>query len=803
VGGGGIELGIRPEAPGEVVCRAGNRHGAQQALCRLRPRVRVEGDEFEWTPSGTAPEGQGAVALVARDGRLALRFALVSREPGILDLSLEISPEGRGRRSVDSCAIEVDFLPRGLPLPAEDEELLDDCCVPHLVPKPGLVMADMIFRSPAIAVRKAERALALLPDLDSLARSRPAPWALDFDRRGPRGVPRLWLGLAHCRPHGHVYFQHLPEREIEIPREGVALRGQLIASATAGDDFGRRVQRFLWQRYGTRRYRAVSPQVLSFDDSGRAALARLFERDDLYFEFDHQGARCAGVAAHACTSRRRQRPLGALATRVASPLHGLGIRLWLDALNLFGLSCGADDLLHWCLDNLGIPFIAESQFGSWFNNLRTAYGARVLAERWGDQRLSEQAGCIKRLALSAPVEDGIFAAVCSFPGGRVWWHRGTLAFRAIDDYHTPDQATTGTMMLRWYRDIEPDARLLAMARGLGHFFAKHQLPSGAVPAWIEGGSHRHLPRLLESASTAGPLMFMATLASLDDDERWLASARRMADFIERSVLPDHRWYDYETFFSCSRQRRPPRDPRTGVLPQSTQSKWWAAEGARLLARVTGEARYRELLLRCLDDLLWHQQVWDAPYLSIDTFGGFGSMNTDAEWNDARQGCIAPVLLDSYLETRDPHHFERGVAALRACYTTMLHPAMREVAAGNMVRYRERDRGAIYENYAHLGFDRVCAGYLEPDWGAGTAAYATAHAAHFYGDLFVDLDPGHAFGLNGCSVLSLERVGDEVRLELASQLVEPADLRVVIRGADRCTRLVVNGARHSFQAFERR
>ncbi len=142
--------------------------------------------------------------------------------------------------------------------------------------------------------------------------------------------------------------------------------------------------------------------------------------------------------------------------------------------------------------------------------------------------------------------------------------------------------------------------------------------------------------------------------------------------------------------------------------------------------------------------------------------------------------------------------EMGVAFL---FAPSLHPAMREVAPGNMARYRERDRGAIYENYAHLGFDRVCAGYLEPDWGAGTAAYATAHATHFYGDVFVDLDLGHAFGLNGCSVSGFECARDEVRLELTSQFADPADLRLVVRGGGPHTELVVNGVRCSFEGFE--
>ncbi len=771
--------------------------GDRRMLCEVSCSALVDGREVEWQWSNPDNGEAGETVFIAQGAGLELKLAAELLNGPLLDLDLRI--ESKESRVINKLAIHVDFLPSGFE--ENGPELLDDCHVPHLVPRPGLVMADMVFRSPAVVLKKGRMALALLPDLNCLGESRSAPWALDFDLKGPLGVPRITLSLVQHSLDHHVYFREEPESTIEIPEEGSRLSCHLMTSGQADDDFHRRVQAFLWERYGVANYHAVKPQVMSLDESAREAMNRLFKREDLYFEFEYRGERCAGVAAHACTTKKELKALGPLATRVMSPLHGISIVLWLKALNFFSLSRGADGFLFRTLHNQGIPFIAESQFMSWFNNLRTAYGARILANKWGDERLVEQADLIKNLALSAPVEDGIFSAICTFPRGKVWWHRGTLSFKAIEDYHTPDQATTGYIMLKWYRDIEQDPALMDMARGLGGFFAKHQLPSGAVPAWIQGHTHRPLPRLLESASTAGPMMFMAMLASLDRDEKWLHSAGRMADFITREVLPDHKWYDYETFYSCSKQRKDPRDPRTGVLPQNTMSKWWAAEGARILAEITGEEKYFNLLLKCLDDLLWHQQVWDAPYISINTFGGFGSMNTDGEWNDARQGCIAPVLMDAYLLTGDPHHFQRGVAALRSCYTTMLHPAMREVAPGNMAHYRESDRGAVYENYAHLGYDSVCAGYLEPDWGAGTAAYATAHASKFYGDVFIDLDREQAFGVNGVAVKGLEREGDIVRLKTEAMVEDMREPRVVIKGAGPNVKLLITGTEHPHDKFQ--
>jgi len=176
------------------------------------------------------------------------------------------------------------------------------------------------------------------------------------------------------------------------------------------------------------------------------------------------------------------------------------------------------------------------------------------------------------------------------------------------------------------------------------------------------------------------------------------------------------------------------------------------------------------------------------------------MNTDAEWNDARQGIIAPVLLDAYRATGDPHYFQRGVAAVRACYITMLHPAMKEVAPGNMVYYRDSDYGSIYENYAHNGFDRVIWGYLEPDWGAGTAVYASAHAMKFYGDLFVDLKRDNAFGINGCNVKKLQREGSRIKLDVEFIPKVTDDPQIVVDGAAPETIIEINGKVTSFNNF---
>ena len=762
-------------------------------IAELGVSVLCGSKEVDWKWQEPAGSHDAKIELKASSDGLELELTVSGAgDPVKVDLTLH----SRKNLELNACRINLDFMPGAGTDPASQN--LDYCHVQHLVPKPGMVIADAVFRSPAIAVRKQGMALALLPDLACMAKERRSPWALDFDRIGPKGAARLSLAVLNYRVVKHVYFVGDAQKTIEVPESGLKLSAHLLACADEGADFPRHVQQFLWTRYGSANYAAVKPQVLGLDELGQEAMSRLFKRDDLYFEFEHQGAKRAGLAAFAATTAKPQKPVPPWSTAFMSLFNAVGLNFVLVAGNVIGISPWTDDLIRNQVHGGGIKLIPQAWFTSWFNNLRTAYGARWLAEKWGDKMIMERADRIKALALSAPVEDGIFHSICFFPKGRVWWKRGTITFSPIQDFHTPDQATTGYMMLRWFKDIDPDPALLDMARGLGKFFKKHQLASGAVPAWIKGKTLEPINRLLESASTAGPMMFMAMLAAADKDESAAASAGRMADFILREVIPEQKWFDYETFYSCTRQPRKCRDQRSGMYPANSMSMCWAAEGARILYELTGEPRFLELLQRSLDALLWRQQVWDNPTRSINTFGGFNSMNTDAEWNDARQGMIAPVLMDCYRVFGEPEYFERGVGALRSCYTTMLHPALREVAPGNMVHYRETDRGAVYENYAHTGYDRVIAGYQMPDWGAGTAAFATAHSLKFYGDVFVDLKFGHAFGVNGCVVKSFERQGALMKLQTETLVPGLPELTVKVRGASDNTRLLLNGKDHAFE-----
>ncbi|HEY9594342.1 MAG TPA: hypothetical protein VHE79_07690, partial [Spirochaetia bacterium] len=360
------------------------------------------------------------------------------------------------------------------------------------------------------------------------------------------------------------------------------------------------------------------------------------------------------------------------------------------------------------------------------------------------------------------------------------WVNGTNVFRYTRFHHTPDAAITGWWMLAVDEHLEPSAPFAARAAALGDFLLGAQRPSGAIPTWVDAARDaRATGPLAECASSAAAGMFLARLAARGGREAHRAAARRVAEFLIARVFPGNEWYDTEVFFSCS--RKPPgwRDPVTGIPPQGTLSMSWAAGMLLELFAQTGEDRYLRYGRAVLDRLLLFQQVWDAPFLSYDTRGGFGVMNTDAEWSDARQASFAPLLMGWYDVTGEPELFQRGVAALRASFTLMHTDGV--------------DHGALPENYGHAGRDRHIQGYIMPDWGAGTACSTAALVRSRWGDLFVDARRGRAFGIDGCRVTGA--VFGPTSIALTVERLGDAPLLVRIGGAEESEReIVVNGAR---------
>jgi hypothetical protein len=503
------------------------------------------------------------------------------------------------------------------------------------------------------------------------------------------------------------------------------------------------VVRFLWRAYGEANLGSLGPQTIPFDRCARLAFDNTLRVYRLWRGFSLSGRECGGICARIMRSSldAGSAPLpGDTTLSVAAnylTTRTLSVR---DKLALIKATASG---IH--------PHLLNTIF---FNNVRTSFGMAYYGRRWNDPDLQAKARAIWSLAMAAPAPQGILPSVFTADPLHPRWVNGTNIFRYTDQYHTPDAAVTGWWMLATDKYLGTDAPFAVRCSALGDFFLRIQRPSGAIPTWVsvrKDGSTAAATALAECAGSAAAGMFLAALAANGGRPEHREGARRIADYIIERVFPSHEWFDTEVFYSCSRKPLGWRDPVTGAPPQGTLCVSWAAELFREMFLSTRLAVYRDYGRAAIDILLLYQQIWDAPFLSVDTRGGFGVMNTDAEWNDARQAGFATMLMEWYPITGEPELFQRGVSALRAAFTLM--------------HAEGEDRGAFSENYGHAGRDAHIQGYVMPDWGAGTACSAAALAQLRWGDLYVDTTRRRAFGINGCQIVSAAFDDDCVSLDV--------------------------------------
>ena len=68
-----------------------------------------------------------------------------------------------------------------------------------------------------------------------------------------------------------------------------------------------------------------------------------------------------------------------------------------------------------------------------------------------------------------------------------------------------------------------------------------------------------------------------------------------------------------------------------------------------------------------------QASWQPHYIPIKALGGFGVLNADGEWNDARQSLFSELIIKYGQELDNKEYIQRGLAALRASFVMMYSP----------------------------------------------------------------------------------------------------------------------------------
>ncbi|MFB3902612.1 MAG: hypothetical protein ACE15E_04110 [Acidobacteriota bacterium] len=585
------------------------------------------------------------------------------------------------------------------------------------------VFPDWSWKAPATILYKGNLGLALVPGVTDLVSNntwRHCNLTMDLDAR-PEDGPAFSFGLAPTRPHRHSAFKHIPGQRALIPAGRSRYAYCLLALPEVPSDQAHRpLVQFLWERFG-------HPNLLGADAAQKHTFSEWRRKtwhtyaDQQWWEFERNGVPC-----------------GSIRIEVGDPQNG-----W---------------------------------FCAWWNSLHSTFGMARYAMNQKDSAVRDKAGKILNLALDAPVNQGAFPVVfleTAMKGQH--WQRDHFFGGIGECYHAFDMAWMGYWLLRWHKEVDPkDDRIMPRCIQLGDFLCRQQQATGFIPSYFnEDLSVRANTRLnQESSEPAGCAVFLVELYKSTGNQKYLQAAIKAMEYIEKYIIPEQKWFDFETFLSCSRKPYDFYDPITGQNPQNNMGTIQAAKAYLALFDATKESRFLDLGMNVLDYLSLTQQVWSHPLMSPNLVGGFTTQNTDAEWSDARQAYCAVVYLDYFDRTGKREYLERGIGALRAGFAV-----------------------APYENWAHTGFHDDPGALSGFHWGQGTAMAAVEQVWDRFGDVFADARAGWGYGVNGCTVRDFAVKGRSISMRIDTKLKWDQPLRIVFRDAPEGTSTIrVNGSK---------
>jgi hypothetical protein len=632
---------------------------------------------------------------------------------------------------------------------------------PHLTPEPGYVIAQHVFRSPAIIAARGKRTMVLVPDLELVGQLPGNPWFMDLD--APAG--RCWIGMTNTDTKGHVGYVKRPGMTFAAGEVELAFYLALYDDNEKPCNPWAKVTQFFWERNARPLYAKGEPNRVPLDTYVRHTYNWAFNSlgKTMWQEFDFNGKHVGGVKSHVNYTE---------SPNYTGPWYQRKHKaIWNQA---------------------------------WFSSMRCASGLARWARHTQDKELLRKATLTKELVLSAPMKDGLFPSVVRVdndmvnidgkkyarprPWSEAYWINSDRLPRGygIDNrwYHLLDSSWTCLLMLRWHEEIEQDSRLLDYARIYAEKLITQQDSKGFYPAWLHPDTLQPTPFMSQTPETAMSVTFLLKLAEITGEKKYCDSALKAMDALLLEVIPDGRWEDFESYGSCSSLGRKThvgkKFARNNMYKQNNFCMFWTAEALLEAYLTTGKQEYLKWGRRTLDELAMTQQVWQPPFIYVPALGGFGVMNFDAEWNDSRQSLFAEIYMRYYRETGDTQLFERGVAAIKAAFIMMYCPENTHTKAQyekRMPFFGKEDYGFMMENYGHGGRTNKQGGgigrFTIYDWGCGAASEGRTRIYDHFGDVYIDRKRKQGFGIDSIAV----KLSDDgwVLTDLASS---PRDVRVV-------------------------
>lgn len=621
----------------------------------------------------------------------------LTAEEDVLDVQTRLTI--KAKITLWSVEDRYDFLPPKNPGDNADSGPLDFVWSQNLKSEPDDLIPSNSFKSPVVIMQQGAVLAALMPNLSS---RHVEVRALDLDvTSGPH--PWMAFGAIPSEPHGHSFFRRASAATVPPIGNTVNYHYAIVLSAQPAKLGYRRIVRRLWQQMGhpallhseSEQQNALRPELNSFATWRHEAWENYADR--IFKSFSCGSRQCGTLSSNRSFN--------------GDWSHGE----------------------------------ADGWFNAWFETLRTAYGWYLHGRATNDAQMMAKAESILTLSLSSPQKEGAFSSI--YLVGQHKWLPGDGWAGYADSFHAFSMSWTAYWMLRWAEDLTPQrkAEVLRFVRPYGDFLLAHQQKTGVIPSWYRADSLQPRSELRDfNAETAPSALFLVTLGISSGDIRYTKAAERAMQFIDRQVVPRQRWFDFETFLSCSPKPYDFYDRWTAQYPRNNLAEIQAPQALLSLFHATGNGAYLEHGSRELDYLLLTQQVWNNPQFTPQLLGGFTTQNSDAEWSDARQGYAATVLIDYYFATGNTEYLERGIAAARSTFAV-----------------------APWENWAHAGYLDEPGALTGFHWGTGSAMTSVEIIQPKLGDAFIDLVAGKGVGFDECTIRDLEIQSESISFYIAS------------------------------------
>ncbi|MEE0203155.1 MAG: hypothetical protein U0I51_21780 [Muricomes sp.] len=593
---------------------------------------------------------------------------------------------------------------------------------PHLTPQKGYVAARHVFRTPAVIFQDNCRTLAVIPDVRTTA-SQSVPCYLDMDAVNQT----ISIGLADSQVTGHILYHKASETC--YPKGSIEISFYILIYQEALKNPFRPILSFFWEHFGASDFRLLTEpkRDLNVYTSHTYRWAFRNWKKVVWQEFSVNGTIVGAPAFIVTTTQSPGSP--------HPPHQREALSIWNQA---------------------------------WFCSLRSASGLYRHARRIQNSELLAYAQMTKELALTFPQTDGLFPAVAATRMEVIKEDNGpespnmrTLGWKTLywgnsdrnpfsqeietSPYHILDMSFTADYMLTWYEDLEADQRLLDYALAYADRLVELQDDRGYFPGWTDSQGNR-LGMLDDSPESSMSAAFLIHCFNLTKNSRYLDAALECLDAVIRDIIPEGRWEDFETYWSCSdywSDHVGKKIPRNNMYKQCNFSMYFTSLALLEAYLCTKEPRYMDWGQRVTDEMLMTQSSYQPSTIPIPVIGGFGVMNSDAELNDARQSLFSILLLRYAHVTGDKEYLERGFAALRISFSMMYCPENPEARLQwekAWPFFGELDYGFNMENYGHNGEitgDGIGIGeFTIYDWGNGAASEAYERLLDLFGPEFV-------------------------------------------------------------------